>query len=246
MRERKESSVTLSEVEAFMDALPRLETAAAVGHALTRAIAPHGYFAAACEGSRETPKGRMLRFFFNTWPKDWLRQYQERNYVHHDLVPTIARLASWPFTWREATIGRQRTAEQMAFADWIASLGIVDAFAVPVHLPGNDFGLCVSLADHPIENLSERRALHIASLHAHQRCLELAGPLEACSIKSPLSAREAECLRWVLQGKSDKVIAAIVGISHTTVHFHIERMKRKLGVKTRAQAAGAAVTLGYL
>jgi DNA-binding CsgD family transcriptional regulator len=38
----------------------------------------------------------------------------------------------------------------------------------------------------------------------------------------------------------------ILGISHTTVHFHIERVKIKLGVKTRTQAAAIIVTLGYL
>ena len=53
-------------------------------------------------------------------------------------------------------------------------------------------------------------------------------------------------MRWVLQGKSDMDIAKIVGISHTTVHFHIERVKKKLGVKTRTQAAAMIVTLGYL
>jgi len=49
-----------------------------------------------------------------------------------------------------------------------------------------------------------------------------------------------------LQGKSDTDIAEIIGISRTTVHFHIERAKKKLGVKTRTQAAAMIVTLGYL
>jgi len=49
-----------------------------------------------------------------------------------------------------------------------------------------------------------------------------------------------------LQGKSDTDIEEILGISRTTVHFHIERVKKKLGVKTRTQAAAMIVTLGYL
>jgi DNA-binding CsgD family transcriptional regulator len=49
-----------------------------------------------------------------------------------------------------------------------------------------------------------------------------------------------------LQGKSDTDIAKILSISHTTVHFHIEQVKKKLGVKTRTQAAAMIVTLGYL
>jgi DNA-binding CsgD family transcriptional regulator len=72
------------------------------------------------------------------------------------------------------------------------------------------------------------------------------GLTEASSVKAPLIPRELECLRCVLQGKSDTDIAKILGISHTTVHFHIEQAKKKLGVKTRTQAAAMIVTLGYL
>ena len=35
-------------------------------------------------------------------------------------------------------------------------------------------------------------------------------------------------MRWVLKGKSDRDIGEILEISHTTVKFHIERVKKKL------------------
>jgi DNA-binding CsgD family transcriptional regulator len=50
----------------------------------------------------------------------------------------------------------------------------------------------------------------------------------------------------VLKGKSDTDIGRILDISHTTVHFHIERAKKRPGVKTRGQAAAIVVSLGYL
>ena len=49
-----------------------------------------------------------------------------------------------------------------------------------------------------------------------------------------------------MKGKSDRDIGKILDISHTTVHFHIEGVKRKLGVKTRTQAAGLIVAMGYI
>jgi DNA-binding CsgD family transcriptional regulator len=118
--------------------------------------------------------------------------------------------------------------------------------AVPVHYPGGDFGLCVSIANHPLESAFERNALQMASLFAHQRCRELGGQSDASSVQTPLTLREVECLRWVLKGKSDTDIGKILGISHTTVHFHVERVKKKLGVKTRTQAVATVVALGYL
>ena len=117
---------------------------------------------------------------------------------------------------------------------------------MPIHLPGGDVGLCLSVATHVIEDTEERLALHLASLYAYHRCQALSGLTEASSVKAPLSPRELDCLKWVLDGKSDTDIGKILGISHTTVHFHVEHVKKKLGVRTRTQAAAMVMTLGYL
>jgi DNA-binding CsgD family transcriptional regulator len=57
----------------------------------------------------------------------------------------------------------------------------------------------------------------------------------------PLTAREEEILRWLVQGKSNEVIARILGITPRTVKFHLANLYAKLGVTTRAQAAAVAV-----
>jgi DNA-binding CsgD family transcriptional regulator len=158
----------------------------------------------------------------------------------------MARLTAMPFTWQESLAGRELTAKQIEHRDWATKLGIVDTFVVPIHYPGGDYGLTSVISDHVVENPEERTALQMASIYAHLHCRELDGVTEATSVKAPLTPREIECLRWVLKGKSDTDIGAILNISHTTVHFHIERVKKKLGVKTRTQAAGLVVTLGYI
>jgi DNA-binding CsgD family transcriptional regulator len=100
--------------------------------------------------------------------------------------------------------------------------------------------------DHPIDGTFERNALQMVSLFTYQRCRELGGQSETSLAPRLLTPREIDCLRWVLKGKSDTDIGKILDISHTTVHFHIERVKKKLGVKTRTQAAAIVVSLGYL
>jgi DNA-binding CsgD family transcriptional regulator len=64
--------------------------------------------------------------------------------------------------------------------------------------------------------------------------------------RSPLSKREAECLAWVTEGKSDWDISEILSISQWTVHEHIERAKSKLGVRSRIQAAMLSSLNGWL
>jgi LuxR family quorum sensing-dependent transcriptional regulator len=217
-----------------------------VGAAFASAIAPYGFSMVSCGGSRETPSGRVWDFFFNTWPPEVLLEYQNNDYVRHDMLPAVGRLSAMPFTWVELLRDRKQTQKQIAFHNWVRELGVIDGYAVPIHLPGGDVGLCVSVATHIIDDSEERLALHLASLYAHHRCQALGGLTEASSVKAPLSPRELECLKWALDGKSDTDIGKILGISHTTVHFHVERVKKKLGVRTRTQAAAMVMTLGYL
>jgi DNA-binding NarL/FixJ family response regulator len=54
-----------------------------------------------------------------------------------------------------------------------------------------------------------------------------------------LTAREAEILSWVVQGKTNPEIGLILGIQLTTVKKHLESIFAKLGVENRT----AAVTL---
>lgn len=62
----------------------------------------------------------------------------------------------------------------------------------------------------------------------------------------PLSAREMEVLSHVTMGKSNKEIAAVLGISYQTVKNHVTSILRKLGVEDRTQAAIYSVRRGWI
>lgn len=62
----------------------------------------------------------------------------------------------------------------------------------------------------------------------------------------PLSGREMEVLSYITQGKSNKEIAAILGISHQTVKNHVTSILRKLGVEDRTQAAIYSLRRGWV
>jgi len=62
----------------------------------------------------------------------------------------------------------------------------------------------------------------------------------------PLSSREMEVLSYITQGKSNKEIAAILGISHQTVKNHVTSILRKLGVEDRTQAAIYSLRRGWV
>lgn len=65
--------------------------------------------------------------------------------------------------------------------------------------------------------------------------------LEALSATFRLTAREAEVLYWVVQGKTNRDIGDILGASPATVKKHLEHVFEKLGVETRTAAAAVAI-----
>lgn len=61
-----------------------------------------------------------------------------------------------------------------------------------------------------------------------------------------ITAREAEVLTWVRDGKTNDEIAAILGLSMLTVKNHLRHAMQKLVVRTRGQAVARAIALGFI
>ncbi len=61
-----------------------------------------------------------------------------------------------------------------------------------------------------------------------------------------LTVHERECLLWLIEGKTDWEISAILGISRRAVERHMKHLRQKLGVGRRVQAVVAAFRLGLI
>lgn len=68
--------------------------------------------------------------------------------------------------------------------------------------------------------------------------------IEALAARFRLTAREAEVLHWVAQGKTNRDIGEILGTSPKTITKHLEHVFQKLGVETRTAAANVALGRG--
>jgi HD-GYP domain-containing protein (c-di-GMP phosphodiesterase class II) len=83
---------------------------------------------------------------------------------------------------------------------------------------------------------------------AAQAVLKAAGhrPRRRAGLPSGLTAREAEVLVRLGQGRSNPQIAAELQVSRKTVSSHLEHIYAKLGVKTRTEAALFAMRHGLI
>lgn len=64
--------------------------------------------------------------------------------------------------------------------------------------------------------------------------------------KEPLSERELEVLKGIVEGLKDRDIARLLHISEHTVRSHVKSVYRKLGVSSRSQAVARAVRAGII
>ena len=68
--------------------------------------------------------------------------------------------------------------------------------------------------------------------------------LEPATLLSELTPREQEILRHLAEGQSNKAIARTLDITDGTVKLHVKSILRKLGVRSRVEAAVIAVEHG--
>lgn len=210
-------------------------TTEGVGAVFHRAVEREGYTASACRVLRNP--GQWHNSFRN-WPESWVRLSDTKHFAARSVVLDEARQRIAPFTWKDVRTSRAPTSAAQEMWDAAASWGWFDGFVVPVHGP-NGYFACISMAS-PEQNLDRcaetRIRLQMFALIAHERCLALSGSSGTADPRQTLSARELECLRWVGAGKTDWEIGMILGIAASTVKFHVDRARDKLGTRTRAHA----------
>jgi DNA-binding CsgD family transcriptional regulator len=81
--------------------------------------------------------------------------------------------------------------------------------------------------------------LSLFSPHLHEAMSRILG--KARSDLPPLSSREKEILKWLMEGKSTWDISTILQISERTVKFHIDNTMKKLDAVNRTHAVAIAL-----
>lgn len=230
----------------ILDRIAATSTIEALKDLMLEAIAPDGFDAAACGAFLPAETGPTSHFFFTAWPPAWIELYVARNFVANDFGVAEARRRIAPFTWLEVKAERRLTPGEEEVWRVANEWGWVDGFSVPIHGPAGYFGLIAMAATRPVADVEVRRRLHLIGFHTHEQCRRLTRITPVRDGGEALSEREIECLRWAVAGKSDWETAVILGLSPTTVKFHIDKARRKLGVKTRAQAVFQLTVRGWL
>ena len=65
-------------------------------------------------------------------------------------------------------------------------------------------------------------------------------------IAAPLTHRETQILNYISDGKTNKQIAHVLGISEQTIKSHVSAILRKLNANDRAHAVALAMRNGWI
>lgn len=180
------------------------------------------------------------------FPKEWVRTYVKNHYYEVDPIPKRALNTTTPFWWSEARDQPGLSKDELAYLDALEAADFGDGLAVPVFGPHGRNGYAgIGLGTEKIDlSILDIATIQWACQLGHQRYCELLRSKAPNGVT--LSKREVEILEWVARGKSNTVIADIVGISSYTVDTYLRRIYGKLDVSDRVSAALRGMAIGLV
>ncbi|MCT2401051.1 LuxR family transcriptional regulator [Novosphingobium sp. HK4-1] len=203
------------------------------------------YFSAAPGTRGNAPEGLMEPMHHGFSP-EVVRTYLAANFQRLDVVPRTAMALGVPVRWTEAWASVDATPEERGFLQLMRELEIGDGFTMPCYGPnGRDGYVGIGrMAENARVDEDALREMHMAAQAMHLRICEFLAGRQADD--RPLSGREREVLDWVARGKSNSVIAEILGISVGTVDTYLRRIYDKLDVTDRTSAAVRGIGMGLI
>lgn len=189
-----------------------------------------------CYGFRSihSPTRHNIKIF-DTYPADWMRHYQECDYIHID--PTVCRGAheNSLILWHEDS-----SPKTDLFWNEARDFGLNHGIAQSSWGPHGEFGLLNLGRTETAISTSELEFLKlniwILTNYTHLSMSNfLRKPQDG--LISKLTMREREILMWTAEGKTSEEIGKILGISDRTVNFHIYNALSKTESRNKIQAA---------
>ena len=176
-----------------------------------------------------------------------MSHYKANLYEKKDPVPRYGFETMRPFTWELIQQTRELKADAKKVMNEAKEAGLLDGVAIPICGHNGELagvGMASSIGGiRP--DLSVLRKLRTLAMEFHLAFTELEKKDRAVG-NIHLTSREKEILLWVAEGKSDSVIADIIGVSHAAIRFHMNNIFKKLDANERTFATVKALRLGLI
>jgi len=179
------------------------------------------------------------------FPKEWLSEFVSRDYFKVDTVVKENFTKYRPQYWADTKKCFQENREVSSLC---LDFGMGEGYShgSPSIAPEKT-GSMFSFSGSSIQYAKRTEAiLELVIPHLHIALTKTCKNNEPEKSNILLSVREKEVLNWLKNGKSSWEMSVILGISQSTVNFHVYKIMQKLGVINRPQAVAVATHLGLI
>ena len=176
------------------------------------------------------------------YPLEWGMYHSAQEYHKIDPVLDTCKNTIIPFTWSNETWRAMLSLKKMHILSEAAEFELGEGHTIPIH-SAEGYPASCSVVFKPGEVAPKSlMAIQVMSVYLYETALRMRkSPLP--ETKS-LTERQKQCLEYIAQGKSDWSISKILGISESTVHYHVKSILRHYGVATRTQAIVRSLLVG--
>jgi len=180
---------------------------------------------------------------------DWIEQSVERSVLIVDPVQEVSARAHRPFQWSEVDRFINLSDAQRVILEKAKAYDLAVGLTVPVNVPGEYQGSC-SFGARDFDRLHPY-AFPLSDYITHFGFECARRLLSQCDGREPapvpqLTMKQRESLILVGRGKTDAEIAAVMGISKSTAHDHVEASRRAYGNAQRPLMVLRAVYDGVI
>lgn len=192
-------------------------------------------------------KGAKETFHFANWSPQWLDLYLREGFMHVDPVPNWALRCGTPIGAAELCLSLPRGHPSRKVFEAGRPFGFCGGYIVPQRAANNQVGAVAFVGARDPSTAEDRFALRALAGVVFDRAEAMSGRAPAKFVPQPPpepTARERECLRHLVAGRSTAQIAEAMKVSQSTVRFHVGNLKGKVGSANRAELAALAISLG--
>jgi LuxR family transcriptional regulator, quorum-sensing system regulator CciR len=181
------------------------------------------------------------------YPERWQEAFTAMELYSDDPVHALAQRRVAPFMWRDVPRLLSLTRRQRATLHEAASFGLAQGYTVPLHGPPGDLSASASFVESGRgSTLTGQIFLTHLTMVAAERARELSLPVRAPRAARPMTDRQRDCMVLAARGKSDFIIARLLGISPNAVKRHIEAARERYGVASRIQLLAHLLMAGEM
>lgn len=207
-----------------------------------RAIEPFGVRLYRTSVVANPERGLIEEAIVSNWSEEWLHFYRGKRAFTFDPVVAAARKGE-AFFWRDLDPSTRPQARDLMNASRDA--GMIDGFTVVCAQPG-ELKTTVNMSGDALGwNEIEQGVVSFLAGALMSRMLYLRD-VQLKPAAQALSTREVVILSHAAAGRSDKMIALALDLTHETVRFYWKSIRRKLGASDRANAVAIGLWSGQI